>query len=410
MKARTFVIKARRNYFPFKVAAGIAAVLSMSAFIGCSHEASKPTVAENAKVQWNGARASVLAGLGKDQFESGSFEKARITLNEAIKLDPENAGIRSISARLAIEQGQFELADRELRLARQFDPRNAEADFLSGVVHQRWQKIDVAFEFYSKASEKAPTEISYLLAKSEMLDAMNRSDEALNLLQEKVIYFEHSAAIRDEVGQLLLAQKRYKEAAEMLRQASGLTPEDLTIKEHLGLAQFYAHLWDEAVVTISKLLKEDRYLKRTDLLAALGESQFSIRKFRDARDSFQIATQMDQSVEGYWLGFGKASLELGDFKRCELCISKSYTITANSTEATVLLGYLRLKQDKLPEALAAFQQASSGLKADALNISMTGYVLEKMGRKEEARQFYVRALKKDPQDELALKLLASLQE
>ena len=104
---------------------------------------------ESAKRQWNAARAGALAGLAKDQFESGSLDQARQSITEAIKLDPENARIRVLSAKLAIEQAQLEVAERELRLARQFDPKNPEADYLSGVVFQRWQKPDVAYEFYT---------------------------------------------------------------------------------------------------------------------------------------------------------------------------------------------------------------------------------------------------------------------
>src|SRR5204863_6152615 len=141
--------------------------------------------------------AAVLASLARDQYQTGNLERARQSINEAIRMDPENAGHRVISAKLAIEQAQLELAEKELRLARQFDPKNAEADYLSGVVYQRWQKPELAYEFYNHASEKAPAELAFLMAKAEMLVQMDRGPEALKLLQEKVIYFEHSATIRD---------------------------------------------------------------------------------------------------------------------------------------------------------------------------------------------------------------------
>src|SRR4051794_33234268 len=81
----------------------------MLACFGCN-DAKKPLPKEVAKRQWNATRAAVLAGLAKDQIESGTFDKARQSLTEAIKMDPENAGIRILSARLAIEQAQLELA------------------------------------------------------------------------------------------------------------------------------------------------------------------------------------------------------------------------------------------------------------------------------------------------------------
>jgi tetratricopeptide (TPR) repeat protein len=377
--------------------------------MGCAQTTKKVTPTQAATDQWNGARAGVMANLGKDQYESGNFDKARQSFNEAIRLNPQSAGIRVLSARLAVEQGQFELAEKELRLARQFDPKNAEADYLSGVVYQRWQKPDLAYEFYSHASEKAPADISYLMARSEMLVAMDRAPEALKMLQEKVVYFEHSAAIRDAVGQLLVGQHKYSAAVDVLRQASVLTPEDMTIKEHLGLAMFYAKEYDDSVAVLTRLLKDERFSKRSDLQATIAECYCELGKYREARDSFDQATRIDPGTAGLWLGLGKAALQCGDLGRADLALRKAVTLDATSNEAYLLTGYLRLRQDRLPESLAAFQKASNAASPDTLSLCMTGYVLEKLGRSNEAIQCYGKALKRDPNDELAARLMATLQ-
>src|SRR4051812_37208519 len=179
----------------------IVAVALVASFAGCSPQAKSPTEKARVTQQWDKTRAKVKATLAKDQYDNGNFDKARVSVDEAIKMDPENASIRVLSAKLAIEQAQMEVADRELRLARQFDPKNAEADYLSGVVYQRWQKPELAYDFYCRAAEKAPSELAFVLAKAEMLVEMNRPTDALKLLTDNVVYFEHSSAIRDAAGQ-----------------------------------------------------------------------------------------------------------------------------------------------------------------------------------------------------------------
>ena len=47
------------------------------------------------------------------------------------------------------------------------------------------------------ASDKAPADLAYVIARAEMLVELARTNEALALLQEKVNYFENSPAIRD---------------------------------------------------------------------------------------------------------------------------------------------------------------------------------------------------------------------
>ena len=56
--------------------------------------------------------------------------------------------------------------------------------------------VHSAYPAYA-ASDKAPAELPYLLARAEMLVELERSEEAMTLLQGKVVYFENSAAIRD---------------------------------------------------------------------------------------------------------------------------------------------------------------------------------------------------------------------
>src|SRR4051812_32230877 len=184
--------------------------------VGCSSVAKQKSQKVEATEQWNAARASVMYGLARDQYQTGNYDKCRQTLSEALRLQPNNAKLHVLAGKLSIEQGQLETAERELKRARECDPKDAEADYLSGAVCQRWQKPQAAFEFYDSATIKAPNELPYVLAKAEMLVDMDRADEALALLQDKVVFFEHSAVIRDAAGELLLQQKRFPEAVEML--------------------------------------------------------------------------------------------------------------------------------------------------------------------------------------------------
>jgi len=375
---------------------------------GCANQAKQPTPHQAGVASWDDARSSVMIGLAKDQYDAGQLDKARQTINDAIKLSPESANARILSARIAIEQSQLELAEKELRLARQFDPRAADADYLSGVVYQRWQKPDLAFDCYSHACDKGPSELAYLMAKAEMLVSMERSTEALQLLQDRVVFFEHSAVIRDAVGELLVGQKRYPEAVDMLREASILTPEDLTIKEHLAMVYFYAHQSGDALESLNRLVANDKFAHRGDLRAAIGECDCELGEYRDARAAFEVATQLDPGSAGWWIGLAKAAIQCSDYQRAELSLHKAMALDAGNSQANLLMGCLRLRQDRLPEALAAFNKVSSGDNADSLSLCMSGYVLQKLGRTHEAAEYYKKALQRDPHDELAAQLMAGV--
>ncbi len=375
---------------------------------GCS-STPKKTAKETAAAKWNATRAKVLYGLAKGQYDAGNFDESRKTINEGLALDAENPTLRVLSARLAIEQGQLEFAEKECAAARKSDPKEAEADYLCGVIYQRWQKPETAYQYYTAASEKAPAELAYILARGESLVAMNRQPEAIQLLQEKVVYFENSAVIRDAVGQLFMQVGRYSEAVEMLQQASILATDDQTIQEHLGLAMFYARQFREAADVIGKLVQVEEYKKRADLFIALGKSQVEIGKLREARQSLETAAQLNPGSFGVWLSMAHVALQANDLKRTDLSIRKAIALEADNSEARLLLGYLRLREGRLNDALAAFQKASALDRRDTVSLCMVGYSLQKMGRIQQAQDYYSQALKIKPGDEMASRLLASIE-
>ena len=385
-------------------------ILVLAAGAGCQGAKKQQTSDQQAERRWAATRAAVLASLAKGQLESGQFDKARDSLEKAKRLDPTNAQICLLAAKLEIEEGQLDVAERELAEARRLDPTDAEADYLSGVVYQRWLKPQVAFEFYSSAAEKNRREVAYPLAAAEMLVDLGRSDEALTTLQNRLDEFGTSAVLHDTIGQLHVAQGQYAQAVDALRQASTLASEDNQVREHLAMAMFYNAQYREAADAFTRVLKDPKNEKRGELYLALGECQMKLRRPRDARESFERATHLNPASPTAFLSLTKAALELNDLRRAEVALRKAVALAPEQAETHLMLGFVRLKQDRLPEALAAFRKASSLDETDAVALCMIGYALEKSGRPQQAVQYYGRALRADPNDELAAKLMASINE
>ena len=399
--------------FILPVAAALALLIT-----GCAHEQEKTAHKEGIE-RWNLARAGVLYSLAREQYENGNLDDSRKTITNALKFAPDHVLIRLLSAKLSIEQGQLDAAEAELNMVRELDPKNAEADYLTGVIYQRWQKTDVALESYSRASDKNPNELAYLLAKAEMLVQLEQNSKALQILREKLNFYENSPAIRDAVGQLLVQDKKYDEAVPVLRQANALAPDEQVVREHYGMALYYAKNYREAAAVLERLVnaKDDdsgktarpSYAKRADIRIAIGECYMEMDQPREARENFEMASQLQPENVTVWLNLAKAALRLNDPKRAELSLKKAMSLDAKNADANLLMGYLNIQQNKLNEALASFKKASSLDSNDSVSVCMSGLVLEKMGRSNEAIRYYSQALKIKPNDELATSLLAKVQ-
>jgi tetratricopeptide (TPR) repeat protein len=390
----------KKQLFTFAVAA---ALLS-----GCAGTDSGPTQAEAAKANWNSARAAVLASLAKDQFASGQTEKCRQTLDEALKLDPQSLALQVLSARVAIEQGRMEQARLALEMAAAIDSSAAEVDYLNGVVAQRLQQLDLALERYRSAAMKAANELAYTLAEAETLVALKRVPEAVAVLESRKGQFEAAAPLLQALGQLYVTQKNYPKAVENLKQASLLATDDVQIREHLALAYFYNGQHKQSLELLSRLIRDPGNAERFDLMLALGECQFALERYRDAKATFEQVTNINPALGSAWLSLAKASLELGDLKRAEMSVAKAISLHVPGGQAHLLRGYLRLKQKRVDDAIAEFRKAADRDSNDPVSLCMIGYALEQAGRKDLAVDYYGQALRLKPRDELATQLMASL--
>jgi tetratricopeptide (TPR) repeat protein len=381
----------------------IAALIALGSLVGCANQ---KTQKQAAKEQWGRTRATVLLSLANDQYRSGNLDKSADTANQALAMDPTNVELHLLKARLQIEEGQLEGALGDLGIASRLAPEHAEIDYLTGVIHQRWQRPEQALQAYSAAARKKPDDIAYLMAQSEMLVSMDRHAEALKLLQARVVYFEHSAAIRDAIAQLHEQSGDLKQAVDFYRQASVLDGSDENIRERLAWALYRVGDYRDAYSQFNRLARDPANQKRIDLLTATAGCEAKLGMFAESRRHLELVVNLDVNATGAWLGIARTSLNLGDTRRAELSATKAVSLEPRSVETQLTLGYVRLRQGRHDDAIAAFKRANAANPSDVLSACMVGVALERSGQKHEAGGWYERAVKLDPKDELACKLLA----
>jgi len=385
-------------------------LIAAGLIVGCASATKSPGATEQARKDWNDAQSTVLIGLASDQYKNGDFEKSRATVDQALRMTPVSTAAHILSAKLYIEAGQLEPAEGELTETRKLDPGNAEADYLCGVIYQRWQQPEKALEFYQSACTKNPAELAYVLAKAEMLVSMDCRDQALTLLQSRMGYFEHSGQIRDEVGLLLMQEGRYPEAIEMFRRAGILESDDQTIKEHLALALFFNDQYSESAGILSDLIADPQFNHRSDLMVTLGECQLQTAHAPEAVVTFQAASEISPDSTGVWFGLGRAELQTGSLRQAELALRHGLALDAKSSEGHLLLGYVELRQSHVSEAYASFTRANQLDPSDTVSLCMVGLTLDRMGRKEQATDCFQQALRMKPGDQMAGQLLTNLDE
>ena len=395
-----------------KIAVLMTAVVGTACVLTGCDQAVTTTMAESKQAaldRWSATRAGITYSLALQQFEAGDFDKAEHTVLEAISANPSKPEFFVLAGRIAVEKGQLERGYHYMVTAIETDPEHAPAHYQLGVINQRWQKYDVALNNYRLASQYDPESVSGLIAEAEMLVKLNRDDEALKRLSRKLVYFDHNAAIRVSIGRICLMRGEMDRAVSMFNEAHLLAPEDPTVLQHLAMAEYSDKRYGEAIYHLQQLLETEGYETRRDLRTALGDCYQATGKSKEARLLFLSLTDEDPTDVNAWVKLGQAAWIVGDERRLRQSAQQINALAPDRFEGYLLAGMVMRNDGKNVEAIALFERAS-GLSPDSsLPHILRGMTLEDAGQITEAGSAYAAALRIDPTDQRAKRLLAGVE-
>lgn len=387
-----------------------AAALSVPLLAGCQNKNQHDEWVDQADNRWLTLRSALMLDMAQQQFETGDLDQSEKTLREAIAMHPSNPKLHVLDGRIQLERGRLERAFQMFRMALELDEKNAEAHYYQGLVLQRWQKHQEAYDHYALAYENQADNPAYLVAMSEMLVALDRIDDGIALLEDKLTYFDQSGGLRIAVGHLYRMNNRPDQAAHYFKQASLLEPDNLKIREDLALAQIACGKTDQGIVTLQDLLKQDAMRDRADLKRTLAGAYLDANRTTDARNLYLDLGRGDHADASDWVKLAQLSWRENDLGGTLQAANRVVTMAPNRHEGYLFAGMVWHKRGNLEEALRMFDRAAQRAPKDAEPLILRGLALQRAGRLAAAAEAYEAALKRSPDDARAQRLLQSVAE
>jgi Tfp pilus assembly protein PilF len=214
------------------------------------------------------------------------------------------------------------------------DTSSAEANFLAGVLFQKSGNPQLALEAYEKACTKSPDNVEYLLARERVMIELGQTEDAITLLREKLETFNQDAIIRREIGLLLMREERYSQAADTFKAAVALAPDDLSLCENWGIALYFAGRFSQAAEVLTAVTQAPAYADRSDLLAALGESQLQKGQTGDAAATLARVVELNPDSADAWLSLAAAQIQSGNLASARESLRKCLQLDQEDTGLT----------------------------------------------------------------------------
>lgn len=388
-----------------------AAVLAVACTLGACGDMAKPheTMTRERYNHWDLSRVAITYQLAEQQYKVGDYDKCRATCADGFAVKRDFAPLHVLIAKVDLEKGTLESAADHLKEALRINPADAEPYYLLGVVFQRWQNAEAAHDYYQQAWDHKIGEGRYMLAVIEMKITLGRIEEAQKLLEDRLVYFEQTAAIRVALARIATLKSDYPAACRYYRDALLLQPDDAAVRRSYAETLFFAGRYADALPLLEDLYKKSDAHDQESLALLLSRTYLNLHRPQDSRNLLQQICRDHPANNDAYLQLGQACIQTNDLG-IALSAGRHVLKTApDSVPAMVIVALTQQKQKKWADAELTLRKAAQLAPADTTVLCMLGVSLQQAGRPEDAVACFAKALASNPKDTWARELLTAAQ-
>ena len=394
------------------------AAFCLLSVVGCSRIDSSllSTHLENdqraaAKERWEAVRGGVKLQLAGEHLRAGRIDDAEKALNEAMAMMPSDAEAFLLAARIRLEQGQLGEARQAIALAVALKPEDPEVHYLAGEIARRQEDLPSAFEHYANAAQLAPQTAAYLLAEADVLVAMNRPFDALELIQPRLIDFDQNVSLRMLAARICRIVGLREPAVAYCRDAVRISTQDPKLQVELAAVLHWAGRDEEAIRILEPLIdgaeapadgtESDAVAIQPSTLLLLADAYLDQARPVHAMRILRRAMKESQDDLTPWRLFARAATAAGDLEAAAESLEHIAAKGAMTAETWLLSSYVALRRGKPNDSREASARAIQAKPDLAAAHFLNGEAAEVEGDVSAARAAYERALRIDPDFEIA---------
>ncbi|MSO23109.1 MAG: tetratricopeptide repeat protein [Acidobacteria bacterium] len=346
-------------------------------------ERDKPTVPEP------------YVSLAIAQVETGDFEAAESSFNQALRLDPHLVIPRRQLGDLFLKRGKLDQALEQYRQVLQTAPGHVEAEYGLGVVLLKKQQPNLAIAHFEKVLRKDSLFVNAYTHLGIAYFQQDKPEEAITQLHKALQINPDEGEAHYNLGVAFTELGRLQEAREAYRQALRISPDDVDAHRSLGSLCAKLGCWQESVESYKQVLRLKQEVERRNKgRADLAEPE----RLQEVIDALRQAIRAKPDLADAHYTLGGAYLRMGRWQEATDALLQSIRLRPGSAEAHINLGVAYTKLGRLQEAVVAYQKAIQ-IKADVPSAyNNLGGAYARLGRVPEAIDAFKQAIRLKPDD------------
>lgn len=257
--------------------------IALTATCGCQGPTKQRVAREEANKRWNLTRADMKARLAGEELSAGQIEAAAVHLEEAMQLNPDDAALKTLEARVLLARGAASEASAALDSAERYGGPTGEIEYLRGVVAQQRLAWDDAVRYFDLAQERNPEDVAALAAATQGRIQLGRAAEALQKLETARTRLGWKPGFHAAAAECHETLGNWSDAADAWRMVSTAT-NDAGARERHALALLRAARWGEAIGAARACIDARASEANIELRLALAEASLHIDDTTTARE------------------------------------------------------------------------------------------------------------------------------
>lgn len=328
---------------------------------------------------------------------SGDLNKAKTLLKNASLKYPENDKLKKLLAQVLIKVTEYEAAGEIYQGIVQANPKDVESQIALALVHLQLKRDGKAEDIFKQLLDQPEwkDQASFYLGKIE--EKRGHTQKALawfEKVNEGPLAFESAIS----VVSLLVKEKMFDEADSRLDLLSSQFP-----KQKLRIILMRAGLYgqqeqyEKAFNLLTEVLAEQPDQKDLLYTRALMAERINKPEVLEADLKKILSKYPDDAETLNALGYSLLD-NANRYAEAEVYLQRALKLQPDEAVIMDSFGWLQFKQGKLAQALDYLERAYAKQQESEIAAHLAE-VLWALGRKEEARKIFNKAVKKAPEDE-----------